>query len=203
MRSCRVYRSCSRQQCNLNQTTREAEEEDFQMDTLDTVVQHIQVRVDRVNQLAAFLILASVFYLFRKLFTFVVALNSAGIALAASGHFPYAKEWTGAMALGNLNVAILIRNELFGRFLYWFVTTCFAKVTIVAFFSRYLEFSAHHLSFISGRRCGGGLAARLFFRYFVLVSESMNRISRQHRSISEAFIAVVHCRVLAGSYSRL
>jgi hypothetical protein len=34
------------------------------------------------------------------------------------------------MALGNLNVAILVRNELFGRFLYWFVNACFAKVSI-------------------------------------------------------------------------
>ncbi|KAH9967889.1 hypothetical protein BC827DRAFT_454625 [Russula dissimulans] len=67
------------------------------------------------------------FNTYRKLFTFVVILNSVGIALAASGHFPYAEEWTGAMALGNLNAAILIRNELFGRFLYWFVTTFFAK----------------------------------------------------------------------------
>ena len=35
------------------------------------------------------------------------------------------------MALGNLNFAILMRNELFGRFLYLFVNTCFAKVAIL------------------------------------------------------------------------
>jgi hypothetical protein len=64
----------------------------------------------------------------RKLFTLVVTLNAVGIAFAASGHFPYAEKWTGAMALGNLNCAILMRNELFGRFLYLFVNTCFAKV---------------------------------------------------------------------------
>jgi hypothetical protein len=56
-----------------------------------------------------------------------------GIGLAASGYFPYAMNYTGAMALGNLNVAILMRNELFGRFLYLFVNTCFAKVTIAIF----------------------------------------------------------------------
>ncbi|KAH9967880.1 hypothetical protein BC827DRAFT_1373120 [Russula dissimulans] len=67
------------------------------------------------------------FNTYRKLFTFVVALNLVGIILAASGHFPYAEKWTGAMALGNLTVAILVRNELFGRFLYCFVNTCFAK----------------------------------------------------------------------------
>jgi hypothetical protein len=82
-------------------------------------------------RLAVFLILLPV-PLSRKLFTFVVTLNMVGLVLAASGHFPYALRWTSAMALGNLNFAILMRNELFGRFLYLFVNTCFAKVAILA-----------------------------------------------------------------------
>lgn len=51
-----------------------------------------------------------------------------GIGLAASGHWPYAIEFNGAMALGNLNFAVLMRNEVFGRCLYLFVNTLFAKV---------------------------------------------------------------------------
>jgi hypothetical protein len=69
------------------------------------------------------------FNTYRKLFTFVIILNTIGITLAASGHFPYADKYTSAMALGNLNFAILMRNELFGRLLYLFVNTCFAKWT--------------------------------------------------------------------------
>jgi hypothetical protein len=99
----------------------------------------------------------------RKLFTFVVTLNMVGLVLAASGHFPYALRWTSAMALGNLNFAVLMRNELFGRFLYLFVNTCFAKVTISIFWPIFWDgFSL----FISGRHYGGDLAARLYFRYF-------------------------------------
>ncbi|KAI0303414.1 hypothetical protein B0F90DRAFT_1626504 [Multifurca ochricompacta] len=71
------------------------------------------------------------FNTYRKLFTFVFTINMVGIGLAASGHFPYAVHWTGAMALGNLNFAILMRNELFGRFLYLFVNTFFAKWTFL------------------------------------------------------------------------
>jgi hypothetical protein len=82
--------------------------------------------------LAAFLTLLPILFT-RKLFTVVVVLNAVGIAFAASGHFQYAEKWTGAMALGNLNCAILMRNELFGRFLYLFVNTFFAKVTIPMF----------------------------------------------------------------------
>lgn len=47
---------------------------------------------------------------------------------AVSGHWPYARHFAGAFAVGNFNFSILMRNEIFGRCLYWFVNTCFAKV---------------------------------------------------------------------------
>lgn len=47
---------------------------------------------------------------------------------AVSGHWPYAKKYGGAMAVGNFNFSILMRNEIFGRLLYLFVNTLFAKV---------------------------------------------------------------------------
>jgi len=64
---------------------------------------------------------------YRKLFTITFTLNMVGIGLAASGHFPYAIQFPGAMILGNLGFAILMRNEVFGRLLYLFVNTLFAK----------------------------------------------------------------------------
>lgn len=73
------------------------------------------------------------FNTYRKLFTFVFTLNMIGIGLAASGHWPYAIQFNGAMALGNLNFAVLMRNEVFGRCLYLFVNTFFAKWTPLKF----------------------------------------------------------------------
>ncbi|KAJ7702714.1 hypothetical protein B0H17DRAFT_1167086 [Mycena rosella] len=67
------------------------------------------------------------FNTYRKFFTLVFSLNVIGIVLAIAGYFPYAVRNSGAMVLGNLNFAILMRNEAFGRFLYLFVNTCFAK----------------------------------------------------------------------------
>ncbi len=64
----------------------------------------------------------------RKFFTFIITVNCTGIGLAAAGLWPYAVTYSGAMVLGNLFCAILMRNELFGRLLYWFVNTFFAKV---------------------------------------------------------------------------
>jgi len=58
------------------------------------------------------------FNTYRKFFTFVTLLNLTGIVMAALGRFPYAENHLGALVLGNLLCAILMRNELFLRFLY-------------------------------------------------------------------------------------
>jgi hypothetical protein len=58
------------------------------------------------------------FNTYRKFFTFVTLFNLTGIVLAALGRFPYAENHLGSLVLGNLLCAILMRNELFLRFLY-------------------------------------------------------------------------------------
>ncbi len=58
------------------------------------------------------------FNTYRKFFTFVTLLNLTGIVLAACDRFPYAENHLGALVLGNLLMAVLMRNELFLRFLY-------------------------------------------------------------------------------------
>lgn len=58
------------------------------------------------------------FNTYKKFFTFVTLLNLAGIIMAALNRFPYAENHLGALVLGNLLCAVLMRNELFLRFLY-------------------------------------------------------------------------------------
>ena len=65
----------------------------------------------------------------RKLFTFVVLLNFAGLVVAIMDVWPYPRNYSDAMVLGNLLMAILVRNELFGRFVYLLVNKLFARVS--------------------------------------------------------------------------
>jgi hypothetical protein len=58
------------------------------------------------------------FNVYRRFFTFIVLLNLTGIITAALGRFTYAENHTGALVLGNLLAAIMMRNELWIRFLY-------------------------------------------------------------------------------------
>ncbi|KAH7303441.1 hypothetical protein B0I35DRAFT_472285 [Stachybotrys elegans] len=55
---------------------------------------------------------------YRQFFTVATSLNLTGIIMAGIGRFPYAQNHLGAMVLGNLLFAILMRNELLLRFLY-------------------------------------------------------------------------------------
>lgn len=68
----------------------------------------------------------------RKFFTLTISLNFIGLVLAATNVWTYPRHYTGAFVLGNLLVAILMRNELFGRLLYLIVNTLFAKVSGIA-----------------------------------------------------------------------
>ncbi|KAJ7846257.1 hypothetical protein B0H14DRAFT_3086316 [Mycena olivaceomarginata] len=67
------------------------------------------------------------FNTYRKFFTLLMTLNLIGLVLAATGKWEYPRRYTGAFVLGNLQCAILMRNELFGRFLYLIVNTLLAK----------------------------------------------------------------------------
>jgi hypothetical protein len=61
--------------------------------------------------------------------------NIIGLILTISGAWTYPRRYTSAFVLGNLLMAILVRNELFGRALYLFVNTFFAKVGLRLSFS--------------------------------------------------------------------
>lgn len=56
--------------------------------------------------------------------------NAIALLLAILGKWDYPRKYTGAFVLGNLQIAILMRNELFGRLLYLIVNTLFAKVSL-------------------------------------------------------------------------
>lgn len=78
------------------------------------------------------------FNVYRRFFTFVVLLNLTGIILASIGRFSYAEGHLGALVLGNLLCAILMRNELFVRFLYLVFIYGLRRVCIIVRSRRYV-----------------------------------------------------------------
>jgi hypothetical protein len=70
------------------------------------------------QKISRWILLQLWFNTYRKFFTFVTLLNLTGIIMTSLGRFPYAENHLGALVLGNLLCAILMRNELFLRVLY-------------------------------------------------------------------------------------
>jgi hypothetical protein len=58
------------------------------------------------------------FNTYRQFFIFITTLNLVGMILAGVGPFHYAQNHIGALVLGNLLFAVLMRNELLLRILY-------------------------------------------------------------------------------------
>lgn len=69
----------------------------------------------------------------RRLFVLTTTLNLIGLILAITNTWSYPRHYSGATVLGNLLMAILMRNELFCRGLYLLVNTCFAHVSVDPF----------------------------------------------------------------------
>ncbi|RMZ74312.1 non-ribosomal peptide synthetase [Pyrenophora seminiperda CCB06] len=86
--------------------------------TLDTTVKKPTAPKPQKPKISRWILFDLWFNTYRKFFTFVVLLNLTGIILAATNHFRYAEDHLGALVLGNLLCAILMRNELWMRFLY-------------------------------------------------------------------------------------
>jgi hypothetical protein len=127
---------------------------------------------------------------YRKFFTFVTLLNLAGIICAALGKFQYAEKHMGALVLGNLLFAILMRNELFLRLLYIIVIhgLRFVSFTLYLCLLRIdgrvsLIPNPHHVN--SGLQTGSSMR------------------SPRCCSTSAGSIPAAHCREHAGSFIRL
>ncbi|KAI5374829.1 hypothetical protein J4E82_006507 [Alternaria postmessia] len=85
---------------------------------LDTTVKKPAGEKPQKPKISRWILFDLWFNTYRKFFTFVTLLNLTGIILSACGRFEYAEEHLGALVLGNLLCAILMRNELWMRFLY-------------------------------------------------------------------------------------
>lgn len=109
------------------------------------------------------------FNTYRKLFTFIVTWNVIGLILTISGVWTYPRRYTSAFVLGNLLMAILVRNELFGRFLYLFVNTLFAKWPPLKFRLACTSVLQHLGGIHSGCATSGFLW--LFFKVVVILME--------------------------------
>ncbi|CAL4948750.1 unnamed protein product [Urochloa decumbens] len=71
------------------------------------------------SRLGVILLDQGLFTVYKRLFALCAALNAVGLALAASGHFPYARAHAAAFAMGNILALTLCRSEAALRVVFW------------------------------------------------------------------------------------
>jgi hypothetical protein len=71
------------------------------------------------SRLGVILLDQGLFTVYKRLFVLCVVLNAAGLATAATGHFPYAKRHAALFAMGNILALTLCRSEAVLRGVFW------------------------------------------------------------------------------------
>ncbi|CAL4962660.1 unnamed protein product [Urochloa decumbens] len=71
------------------------------------------------SRLSVILLDQGLFTVYKRLFALCTALNAVGLALAVSGHFPYARAHAAAFAMGNILALTLCRSEAVLRVVFW------------------------------------------------------------------------------------
>ncbi|XP_026655786.2 adenylate-forming reductase 06235 [Phoenix dactylifera] len=71
------------------------------------------------SRLSIILLDQGLFTVYKRLFAVCFTLNMIGVALAITGHFPYAKKRAAAFAIYNILALTLCRSEAFLRIVFW------------------------------------------------------------------------------------
>ncbi|KAA8515150.1 hypothetical protein F0562_018329 [Nyssa sinensis] len=71
------------------------------------------------SRLSIILLHQGLFTVYERLFAVCLALNITGLALAATGHFPYARRRAALFSIGNILTLTLCRSEAFLRIVFW------------------------------------------------------------------------------------
>ncbi|KVH89472.1 adenylate-forming reductase 03009-like [Cynara cardunculus var. scolymus] len=71
------------------------------------------------SRLSVILLHQGLFTVYKRLFMVCLALNIAGLVLAATGYFPYARNHATLFSIGNLLALTLCRSEAFLRIVFW------------------------------------------------------------------------------------
>lgn len=109
---------------------------------------------------------------YRQLFTLTFSANMIALLLTSLGHFHYGDKNASSIALGNILVAVLVRNELFLRGLFWVLVQLFQKWSPF-WFRIFLTAFLQHLG---GVHSGAATSGVVWLIYAVL------RIFQDHRS---------------------
>lgn len=97
------------------------------------------------------------------LLTLCLALNILGLVAAATGYFPYAKEKTAVVSIGNILLSVLCRSEAFLRCIFWVTVKVLGRWSWVPLPVKMAATS--FLQCVGGIHSGCGVSSKMWLIY--------------------------------------
>jgi hypothetical protein len=126
----------------------------------------------------------SLFNVYKRLYVVSLLTNIICLALATTGHFPYAKGRAPIFCLGNILMVVLMRNEVFLRIVYWLSVRLLGH-TWVPLFMKTMMTSL--LQSLGGIHSGCGLGAIMWLIY-TLVLQLQHRRTASNAILNVGFV---------------
>ncbi|KAF7840313.1 adenylate-forming reductase 03009-like [Senna tora] len=167
-----IQRSTSKSSSHFCDLETEDEEDVPEETYVDDVEQQKQPRnpVRRNNhgsRLSIILLDQGLFTVYKRLFILCLTLNITGLVLAATGHFPYARNRATLFSIGNILALTLSRSEAFLRLLFWLAVKLLGRSWVPLFLKTSVT---SLLQSVGGIHSGCGVSSIAWLLYSILLT---------------------------------
>ncbi|KAK9268195.1 hypothetical protein L1049_010638 [Liquidambar formosana] len=135
------------------------------------------------------------FTVYKRLFVVCLTLNICGLALAATGHFPYARQKATLFSIGNILALILCRSEVVLRIVFWLVVKVLGRPWVPL---RLKTLITAFLQSIGGVHSGCGVSSLAWLIYaLVLTLENRDNTSKEIIGVASTTLSLLCLSSLA------
>ncbi|KAJ4703617.1 Transmembrane protein [Melia azedarach] len=147
------------------------------------------------SRLSIILLDQGLFTVYKRLFVVCLTLNIVGLVLAATGHFPYARNRAGLFSIANIFALVLCRSEAFLRVVFWLVVKILGRSWVPL---RIKTATTALLQSLGGihSSCGVSSAAWLIYS-LVLTLKNRENTSSEIIGVASAILALLCLSCLA------
>lgn len=124
----------------------------------------------RESRLSAILLDQGLFTVYKRLFALCLAVNLLVLVVAATGHFPYAKDKAALFSIGNILASVLCRSEAFLRCVFWLTVKLLGRWSWVPLPIKTAATS--FLQSLGGIHSGCGVSSIIWLTYSLVHRES-------------------------------
>ncbi|KAJ1393982.1 hypothetical protein SESBI_34520 [Sesbania bispinosa] len=147
------------------------------------------------SRLSVILLDQGLFTVYKRLFMVCLTLNITGLVVAATGHFPYARNRAALFSIGNILALTLCRSEAFLRVVFWLSVKILGRSWVPLFLK---TATTSLLQSLGGIHSGCGVSSIAWLVYaLVLTLKDRDNTSPEIIAVSSAILGLLCLSSLA------